>query len=124
MKSKSISGKSTEEIKTALEQSMVDGYQPTVAFVFISIKQDRNVICSLLTEYNIDVIGATSSTEFIDGHQDEGSIVMLLLDLNKSFYSIVFECIGDNNINDSATQLAQTALKKFKNSSFYSLLHR
>jgi hypothetical protein len=118
MKSKSISGKSTEEIKAALEQSIADGYQPTVAFVFISIKQDRNVICSLLTEYNIDVIGATSSTEFIDGHQDEGSIVMLLLDLNKSFYSIVFECIGDNNINDSATQLAQTALKKFKNSSF------
>ncbi|MEO7048678.1 MAG: FIST N-terminal domain-containing protein, partial [Ferruginibacter sp.] len=118
MKSKSISGKSTEEIKTALEESIANGYQPTVAFVFISIKQDRNAICSLLTEHNIDILGATSSVEFTDGYQDEGSIVILLLDLNKSFYSIVFECIGENKINDSATQLAKAALQKFKNPSF------
>ncbi|MEO8116985.1 MAG: FIST N-terminal domain-containing protein [Bacteroidota bacterium] len=118
MKAKSIKGKSTGEIKAALEESMADGFKPTVAFVFISIKQDRDSICSLLTEHKIDIIGATSSTEFIDGHQDEGSIVMLLLDLNKSFYSILFECIGENNINDSATQLAEAALQKFKNPSF------
>lgn len=118
MKSKSISGKSTSAIKTALEQSIADGFKPTVAFVFISIKQDRDSICRLLTEYNIDIIGATSSTEFTDGYQDEGSIVILLLDLNKSFYSIHFECIGENNINDSATQLARAALQKFKNPSF------
>ena len=118
MKSKSIKGKSTEEIKIAFEQSIVDGYQPNIAIVFISIKQDRNAICSLLSEYKIDVIGATSSTEFIDGHQDEGSIVILLLDLNRSFYTILFKNIGENNLNESATQLAQAALQKFKNPSF------
>ena len=72
MKAKSIKGKSVEEIKAALEESMATarpddpvgrGYLPTVAIVFISIKQDRNSICDLLTEHNIDVIGATSSTE-------------------------------------------------------------
>lgn len=118
MKSKSISGKSTSAIKTAFEQSITDGFKPTVAFVFISIKQDRDSICRLLSENNIDIIGATSSVEFTDGYQDEGSIVMLLLDINKSFYSIIFECIGENNINDSATQLARAALQKFKNPSF------
>ncbi len=118
MKAKSISGKSTSAIKTAFEQSITDGFKPTVAFVFISIKQDRDSICRLLSENNIDIIGATSSVEFTDGYQDEGSIVMLLLDINKSFYSIIFECIGENNINDSATQLARAALQKFKNPSF------
>ena len=118
MKAKSIKGKSTEEIKIAFEQSIVDGYQPNIAIVFISIKQDRNAICSLLSEHNIDVIGATSSTEFIDGHQDEGSIVILLLDLNRSFYTILFKNIGENNLNESATQLAQAALQQFKNPSF------
>ncbi|MEO7263812.1 MAG: FIST N-terminal domain-containing protein [Ferruginibacter sp.] len=118
MKAKTIKGKSTEEIKSALENCIADGYQPTIAFVFISIKQDRNAICSLLAQHNIDVIGATSSTEFIDGHQDEGSIVILLLDLNRKFYSIIFESIGEKKLEESAIQLAQTALHKFKNPSF------
>jgi hypothetical protein len=41
MKAKSIKGKSTEETKSALEESIADGYKPTLAIVFISIKQDR-----------------------------------------------------------------------------------
>ena len=34
MKAKSIKGKSAEEIKTSLQESMADGYQPTLAIVF------------------------------------------------------------------------------------------
>ena len=37
MKAKSINGKSAEEVQLALEQSMADGYKPTIAIVFISI---------------------------------------------------------------------------------------
>lgn len=118
MKAKSIKGKSTEEIKAALHQSMSDGYHPTIAFVFISIKQDRNAICSLLADADIDIIGATSSVEFIDSHQDEGSIVILLLDLNRNYYSILFENIGDKKLEESSIRLAQAAVGKFKNPSF------
>lgn len=118
MKAKSIKGTSTEEIKTALEQSMLDGFKPTIGIVFISIKQDRNAICQLLSTNDMDVIGATSSTEFIDGHQDDGSIVILLLDINRNFYSILFENIGDNNLQECSIRLAETALSKFKNPSF------
>ena len=118
MKAKSIKGKSTSAIKAALAESMADGYKPTVAFVFISIKQDRNTICNLLTEHDIDIIGATSSVEFIDGHQDEGSTVILLLDLNHSYYSILFESISEGNIKESGARLAQAALSKFNNPSF------
>ncbi len=118
MQAKSIKGKSPEEIKAALEKSIVDGYHPTIAFVFISIKQDRNAICSLLADANIDIIGATSSVEFIDGHQDEGSIVILLLDINRNYYSILFENIGEKKLEESSIQLAQAAVDKFKNPSF------
>ena len=41
MKAKSIKGKSTEEIQSALQQSMADGFKPTLAIVFISKSQDR-----------------------------------------------------------------------------------
>ncbi len=61
MKAKSIKGKSTEEIKTALEQSMSDGFKPTLAIVFISIKQNRKAVCEILHQGGIDILGATSS---------------------------------------------------------------
>ena len=118
MKAKSIKGKSVEEIQTALQQSMADGYKPTLAIVFISIKQDRKAICEILHQHEIDIIGATSCTEFIDGHQDEGSIVILLLDLNKAFYTILFQEVGQLTVSDAATQMAQTALQYFSNPAF------
>ena len=66
MKAKSIKGNSTEEINAALEQSMADGFQPTLAICFISVSQDRKAICNLLTEKNIAIFGATTNGEFID----------------------------------------------------------
>jgi hypothetical protein len=118
MKAKSIKGKSVEEIQTALQQSMSDGYKPTLAIVFISIKQDTKAVCEILHQNEIDIIGATSCTEFIDGHQDEGSIVILLLDLNKAFYTILFQEVGNMTVSDAATLLAQAALQHFSNPAF------
>ncbi len=118
MKAKSIKGKSTEEIKAALEQAMADGYQPTLAIVFISIKQDRTAVAEFLHQKGIDVFGATSSGEFIDGHQDEGSAVILLLDVKKSYYTILLEDIGERSLNEAATKMAKNALQKFNNPAF------
>jgi hypothetical protein len=118
MKAKSIKGKSPEDIQSALEQCMIDGFKPTLAFVFISIKQDRKAICKILHDKKIDVIGATSSGEFIDGYEDEGSTVILVLNLNREYYTILFEDIGDKNLNEAATHLARAALQKFKRPAF------
>jgi hypothetical protein len=118
MKAKSIKGISPEEIQSALDQSMADGFNPTLAIMFISIKQDRKAICEILHKKGIDIIGATSSGEFINEYQDEGSAVILLLNLNRDRYTIIFEDIGDSNIGDVAEQMAQAALQKFKKPAF------
>ena len=86
--------------------------------VFISIKQDRKAICEILHHEGIDILGATSCGEFIDGYQDVGSTVILLLNLDRNSYSILFEDIGGRNIKDVATQLAKSALQKFKKPAF------
>lgn len=83
MKAKSIKGKSTAEIKAALEESIADGYKATLAIVFISIKQDRKAVAALFHQKEIDILGVTSCGEFINGHQSEGEIVVLLLDLSR-----------------------------------------
>jgi len=118
MRSKSIHGKSVDDIQKALDNTINNDFNPTLAIIFISIKQDRKAICNLLYQNNIDVIGATSSTEFIQDYQEEGSMVMLLLDLNRKHYSIVFEDADNRDVTESATQLAKTALQTFKNPSF------
>lgn len=117
MISKSIKGKSTEEIKQALKNSLVDGFAPTIAIVFISIKQDRKAICELLDSKNMDVFGATSCGEFINGHQTEGEIAILLLDLAKEHYSILFEDMEDGNMDHAVSKLANSALTQFTNPS-------
>ncbi len=118
MKAKSLNGKSIEEIAAAVEASMADGFEPTLAIVFISIKQDRKAICEILHNEAIDIIGATSSGEFIDGHESDGETVIMLLDINRSDFSILFEDIGERSISDAAAHLAQQALQKFNRPAF------
>ena len=64
MKAKSIRGNSPEEIKTVLKQSMFNGYKPTLAVVFISIKQDQEPVCELLDQKGIQNFGATTSFKY------------------------------------------------------------
>jgi hypothetical protein len=113
MKARSIKGSSAEEIQSALKQSMADGFKPTLALLFISIKQDRKAICEILDKEGIDIIGASSSGEFIDGYQSVGEAVLMLLDINKNYYCILFEDIGERTVEDSAANMANNALQKF-----------
>jgi hypothetical protein len=40
MRAKSIKGTSTDEIKSEFDRAVIDGFKPTLATVFLSIKQD------------------------------------------------------------------------------------
>src|SRR6188474_1913433 len=118
MKAKSIRGSSAEEIDSALQQSMTDGFRPTLAIVFISIKQDRKAVCEILDKEGVDIIGATSSGEFINGHQSEGEAAIMLFDINKNDYCVLFENIGERTLDDAATNMAKAALQKFNKPAF------
>ena len=118
MQARSIKGRSPEEIQSALLQSVSEGFRPTLAIVFISIKQDRKIVCELLLKHEIDIIGATSCGEFIDGYQSQGEIAILLLDINKNDYCILFEDIGERTLSDAAANMAKAALQKFNKPAF------
>lgn len=118
MKAKTIKGSSTEEIKNALAICMADGYKPTLAILFISIKQDRNAVWEVLHQQGMDMMGATSSGEFIDGHQSDGEIVVMLFDIRREYYCILFEDIGNRSLDEAATNLVEAALQKFDKPAF------
>ena len=102
MKAKSIKGKSPEEIQSALQQSMADGFKPTLAIVFLSVSQDRKAICKLLDDAGIKIFGATTNGEFIDENPEKLSVAILLLDINPAYFSILFSEYPDKNYREVA----------------------
>jgi hypothetical protein len=117
MKAKSIHGASVSEVKTALEKSLVDGFSPTIAIVFISVKQDRESIRKLLQDNKIDVLGATSCGEFVNGKETKGETAILLLYIPREHYRIIFENISNNTVEKATSKVADKALREFTNPS-------
>jgi hypothetical protein len=118
MKAKSIKGISPKEIQSALVDSMNDGFIPTLAIVFLSISQDRGAICELLSEKDIAVFGATTNGEFIDEEMEKGSVVILLLDLNPSYFTILFDEYPTKNYREVTQSMAKKSLDIFTNPTF------
>lgn len=109
MKAKSIKGRSIEEIRAALADVMAEtslpdgqGFRPTLAMVFLSVKQDREAITRLLNEKGIQLFGATTAGEFIDGDIEEGSTVMMLLEMDPAHFKIEFlETSEESSLEDA-----------------------
>ncbi len=118
MKAKTIKGKSTEEISTALTESMADGFKPTLAVVFLSVKQDRETISKLLDEKGFQVFGVTTAGEFIDGEIEGGSIVMMLLDMHPAYFKIEFLETSQETALEDANKLGITGKETFANPAF------
>jgi hypothetical protein len=118
MKAKSIKGKSAEEIEQSLYDATHDGFSPTLAIVFISIKQDLQAITKLLSQKSIAVYGATSNGEFIDEEYKQGTIAMLLLDINPSWFFIQFADLDGKHDRQTSHSLAEEAMKKFNKPAF------
>jgi len=118
MRAKSIKAKSPKEIDAALQECMFDGFKPTLAIVFLSIKQDRKKIAEILNSKNIDFFGATTAGEFIDGNYESGSIAILLLDMDKTCFKILFEDYRGKDPKNVAKRLGQKSLQEFSNPAF------
>ena len=118
MQAITIKGKSPADISSALKESMTGGYKPTLAIVFLSVKQDIAAVSGMLDEKGIRVFGATTAGEFIDGEIEAGSIVMLLLDMNPAYFKIEFlKTSQDTAFNDAIT-LGKAGKETFINPAF------
>ncbi len=101
MKAKTIQGRSVTEIQSAVLQILSDEFKPSLAIVFMSVKQDSDAICELLHNEGIHTFGSTTAGEFVSKEISDGGIVIMLIDINpkayklmyfETRYSSVFEC--------------------------------
>jgi len=118
MKSKSFNAKTSDAVDQKLKQALSDGFTPTLAFVFLSVAQDRKAITALLNEKNIEVFGITTNGEFIDEETEKGTTSILLLDIDKTYFEIYFETYPNGNYREVAQSIAKKAKSKFKQPAF------
>jgi hypothetical protein len=118
MQAKSIKGKSTEEVEKAFTESMADGFKPTLAIVFLSVKQNRKDISAVLDKACIKVFGVTTNGEFIDETPEKQSTAILLLDINYDYFNLLHADYDKTSYQGVAANLAKEVIDKFSNPSF------
>src|SRR5258706_4026441 len=118
MQAKSIKGKTAQEIKTALEKSIADGLKPTLAVVFISVESELDAVRKILSERDIAIFGSSTGSGFLDGEIETDSIVILLLDLDRTSFTIRLLESGSITTTAIAEQIGKIGLDTFHKPSF------
>jgi len=118
MISKTIKASSTEAISKEIERVTSESFKPTLAIVFLSIKQDWKAISNILSKREIAVFGATTAGEFIGGDIEEGSIAMMLLNINPEHFRIQFLETGEHTTHENAMQIGIAGKNTFNNPAF------
>lgn len=121
MNSKSLRTQSIIELENALITTINTDFQPTIAIVFASVKQDLVALGELFTKYNIQLIGSTTAGEFKNKDISEDGIVVLLMDMNKDYFKVAEEEVLDGMTYSAAQQIAYTAQNQFDNPVFITL---
>lgn len=118
MQSKTIKANAAEALIKEFDMATSDGFKPTLAIVFLSIKQDLEAICEIFEKKNIAIFGATTAGEFIDGDIEEGSIVVMLLHINRNYFKIEFLETSEQTTLQDAKKLGVTGKETFPNPAF------
>ena len=113
MKAKSIKGKSPDEIQSALQQSMADGFKPTLAVVFLPKKNEVQPISEILDGKNISIFGVSSFGQFIDKDHDTDSVAVMLLDIKPEYFRIKFHETGSSTTKEIAKLIGESGKKTF-----------
>lgn len=118
MNAKSIKGKSTEEIQSALAEITKDGFKPTLAFIFITSQANAESLRVLMNQYGIAIFGASTPEKFTEQGMESDDIVALLSDINPSCFKIVLKDFNESSPYEYARQTGDIGIKTFKNPGF------
>lgn len=118
MKAKSIIGKSIEEIQTALQESMADNFQPTLAFVFLTAVEDIDAVTAMLDAANMTIFGVSTSEKFSEKGLEPDGIVVLLLDMNPAHFKLVLKDYNTASVFECAAQVGAEGKHSFNKPGF------
>jgi len=117
----SIYARNLEEIALELQETIASRFQPTLAIVFASVKQELAELGQIFKNHNITVFGGTTAGEFRNDEVGEGSIVVMLLDLKKDYFRLEVKEANYETTYQMAQQIAEGAKAAFENPAFITL---
>ncbi len=88
MKPSVFSATSVQEVEGHLQNASKEGPKPTLAIVFSSPAHDLKELGAIFAKHDIDVFGASTAGEILNDEVHEESIVVMLLDIGREFYSL------------------------------------
>jgi hypothetical protein len=118
MKAKSITGHSASAIQQALAESKKEGYQPTLALVFLSSTENAEAIRAILNEESIAIFGVSTSQKFTEQGMQADDIVVLLLDIPEACFTIALKDYHTGSAYEAARQVGEIGSQAFKKPGF------
>lgn len=118
MQARTISGNSVADINAALQTTYSVGFNPTLALVFISVKQDITAIVSLFSEKNIQIFGATTGGEIANSEISHGGVSILLMDMDPANFHILLESYDNHDPLDVVRAMTKHAFTIFPKPAF------
>lgn len=118
---KNIIAKSIADFNNQLDQLISTGYRPTLGIVFSDVEFDNSQVGKIIEDASIQYIGCSSSGEIVNGVVHAKSISASFFDIDRSWFSIVRQTVGEDESYSSGIELANRGLEQFSNPAFISL---
>ena len=109
MKAKSFQADSLEAAIASLQDALSDGFAPTLAFVFVANNWNRVELRKMFGDNDIQVFGATTYGEFIDGGYRQESVAVLLLDMDPAAFRLIHEPLAPGSEFETAAAMTRRA---------------
>lgn len=107
-----------EATQSALTHALSDGFQPTLAFVFVANNWDREALRPLFAAEGIQVFGATTYGEFVDGAFRQDSVAVLLVDMDRDAFRLIHNTLVPGSEVETAASMARQAVEWVDNPVF------
>lgn len=118
MRAKSIKGKTPGEIRSKLEKCLEHGFNPTLAFVFLTRVEEIDAVTAMLDVEGISVFGASTSEKFNEDGIEPNGIVVLLLDMNPAHFKLVLKDYNAASVSECAGEVGAEGIKTFVHPAF------
>lgn len=118
MTAKSIKGNSPDEIQSALNQALAEGYKPTLAVVYLTQVEYIDKITRILDAESITIFGASTSHKFSEEGIEPEGIVVLLMDLKPETFIIQLKNYNVTSVYESCCEVGAAGNTAFNHPAF------
>ena len=115
MRARSYSCPSISVFRKTVEDCFADGFSPSLAIVLTSTGHDIAAVGEICKQHQIDLVGCTTAGEIVDAQLLEGSLALLLLEVDPNYYQISSFEHGGQDVYSGALKMGKSVTDQFNN---------